>query len=419
VRGRALPALAAALLVASVGACSTRQPQEVPSGPSGEPIVVGSSLALTGAFAATGIIHKIAGETYIDRLNESGGLLGRPVEWKVLDDQSNTQNIVPLYEQLLSGPDAVDLIIGPYATPNILAAMGVAERHGKVMPHHTAVLKPSLTYSCQFPGWSIGPEPNAFIPEQLFDMLETLPDPPQTVAIATVQNGSAAFVTNGFQGDPRGVPTIAADHDIEVVANEQYPIGTTDWTGIAQTIANAQPDLFISNSLGTDTVGQLTAMKQLGYQPPMTFSLFPAPGPLLGLGADGEGVLAWSLFEANQPAIDRLGGDVQGIVDDYTARANAQNVPYKAFETQAAASWNAWDILISGVKEAGSLEDQAICDALHEQGADTTFSGHLTFDPDQNNFWDTTVGIKQIQDGEWVMVWPEAEASGELQGPSN
>jgi branched-chain amino acid transport system substrate-binding protein len=407
------------MLVASVAACSTKEPENTGPTTSGEPIVIGSTLALTGAFAATGVIHKIAGEAFIDHLNANGGLLGRPVQWKLLDDQSNTQNIAPLYEQLLSGPDAVDLIIGPYATPNILAAMAVAERHGKVLPHHTAVLRPQLTYECQFPGWSIGANPNRFIPEQLFDALNTLPNPPRTVAILTVQNGSAAFVTNGFADDPTGVPSVAAEHGIQVVLNEQYPIGTTDWTNLAQAVKQANPDLLVSNSLGVDTVGQLNAMKTLGYKPPMTFSLFPAPGPLLGLGADSEGVLAWSLFEANQPAIDRLGGDVQAIVDDFTARATAQNVPYTAFETQAAASWTAWEILADGVRNANSLDDQAICDALHAEGAHTTFAGDLTFDPADNNFWDTEVGIKQIQDGEWVMVWPESAASGTLVGPSS
>jgi branched-chain amino acid transport system substrate-binding protein len=417
VRRRVLPAIAAALLAVSVGACSTREPTSSPTA-SGEPIVIGSTLALSGAFAATGVIHKIAGETFIDRLNANGGLLGRPVQWRLLDDESNTQNITPLYEQLLSGPDAVDLIIGPYATPNILAAMAVAERNGKVLPHHTAVLRPALTYECQFPGWSIGPNPNKFIPEQIFDMVETLPDPPQTVAILTVQNGSAAFVTNGFQDDPSGVPTVAAERGIEVVLDEEYPIGTTDWTNLAQAVRDANPDLLISNSLGVDTVGQLNAMKQLGYTPPMTFSLFPAPGPLLGLGADGEGVLAWSLFEGTEPAAEALGGDVPAIIDDFATRANAQNVPYTAFETQAAASWTAWEILTAGVKAAGSLDDAAICDALHAGPVHTTFAGDITFDPAVNNFWDTEVGIKQIQDGNWVMVWPESAATSELRGPA-
>ena len=61
--------------------------------PSGEPIVVGSTLSLTGAFAATGAIHQIAGELFIEQLNASGGLLGRPVEWTVLDDESDRHNV--------------------------------------------------------------------------------------------------------------------------------------------------------------------------------------------------------------------------------------------------------------------------------------------------------------------------------------
>ena len=35
-----------------------------------KPIVVGSTLSLSGAFAATGQIHKIAGEEFLDRLNK-------------------------------------------------------------------------------------------------------------------------------------------------------------------------------------------------------------------------------------------------------------------------------------------------------------------------------------------------------------
>ena len=73
----------------------------------------------------------------------------------------------------------------------------------------------------------------------------------------------------------------------------------------------------------------------------------------------------------------------------------------------------------AGVEAAGSLDQQAICDALHANGADTTFNGHLTFDPAANNFWPTTQGIKQIQDGDWVMVWPEERAAAPLRGPAS
>ena len=46
-----------------------------------KPIRVGSTLSLTGPLAGTAVMHKIAGDIFIEQLNKRGGLLGRPVEW--------------------------------------------------------------------------------------------------------------------------------------------------------------------------------------------------------------------------------------------------------------------------------------------------------------------------------------------------
>lgn len=386
-----------------------------PAAPSGEPIVVGSTLSLTGAFAATGAIHKIVGEQFVARLNANGGLLGRPVEWTVQDDESDQAKVAQLYERLIS-QDGVDLIMGPYATPNILSAMAVAERHGFVLPQHTAVIAPLLTYDCQFPAWSIGYEPNVYVPTQLYEAVATLPEPPKTVAFATNQNGSTDFVTRGLPDDESDpdARSIATEMGLEIVADIQYPPGTTEWAPIATQLQQADPDLIVNNSLGVDTVGLIQAMKQLGYTPPLIFTLFPAPGPLLGLGADAEGVLSVSIFEPNDAILALYGPEVTAIVNEYEAAATGAGLPYTAFETQATASWNAWEILVAGVESAGNLEQKAICDALHANGAETTFSGKLTFDPAQNNFWPSNQGLKQIQDGEWVMVYPAGRAAGTI-----
>lgn len=399
---------------------STAAGSPSPVAPSGEPIVVGSTLSLTGPFAATGAIHKIVGEQFVARLNANGGLLGRPVEWTVLDDQSDQAKVAQLYERLIS-QDGVDLIMGPYATPNILSAMAVAERHGFVLPQHTAVIAPLLTYDCQFPAWSIGFEPNVYVPTQLYEAVATLPVPPKTVAFATNQNGSTDFVTRGLPNDEtdKDARSIAKDMGLQIVADIQYPPGTTEWAPIATQLQQANPDLIVNNSLGVDTVGLIQAMKQLNYDPPLVFSLFPAPGPLLGLGPDAEGVLSVSIFEPNDAIIAKYGPEVATIVDEFAAAATAAGLPYTAFETQATASWNAWEILVAGVEGAGNLEQKAICDALHANGAETTFSGKLTFDPAQNNFWPSTQGLKQIQDGDWVMVYPPDRAAGTIKPAGN
>lgn len=391
-----------------------------PATPSGEPIVVGSSLSLTGPFAATGGIHKIAGEMFVERLNASGGLLGRPVEWRVLDDESDGAKVAALYERLIT-QEEVDLLMGPYATPLILAAMPVAERYGYVLPQHTAVLAPALTYDCQFPGWSIGPTPNEFIPNQVFDALASLPTPPKKIAFVTNQSGSTDFVTHGRANvDEPNAVKIAGQRGLKVVADILYPPGNTEWAPIAAQVRDAAPDFVMANGLGVESLGLLQAMQQLNYKPPMMFSLFPAPGPLLGAGALAEGMLSVSTFEPNEPILAKMGADVRQLVTDFKTRATAAKLPYTVFETQATSSWTAWEILAQGVKGAGTVDNQqAICDYLHQSGVASTFNGQLTFDPANNNFWPTTQTLKQIQNGDWVVVWPADRAAAPLRGPQS
>jgi branched-chain amino acid transport system substrate-binding protein len=417
--GRALVAAAAATLLLGFAVACEKKSDTGGGAPaaSGAPIVVGSTLSLSGAFAATGAIHKIAGEAFVDRLNAEGGLLGRPVRWVVRDDESDQAKVSTLYEQLIS-QDKVDLIIGPYATPNILSAMAVAARHKYVLPQHTAVLAPLLTYECQFPGWSIGSTPNEFVPNQLFDAVASLSTPPKRIAIVTNQNGSTDFVSYGSASNKVGAVSITGQRGLELVLEKRYPPNTTDWASLATQIRDARPDLLINNGLGVDPVNLLQAMAQLQYKPPMMFSLFPAPGPPLGLGATADGLLSVSIFEPNQSTLDKLGAKATTIVNDFKARATTAKLPYTVFETQAAASWNAWEILVAGVKGAGPIDHTAICASLHSAGADTTFSGHLTFDQTKNNFWPPTQTIKQIQNGDWVTVWPRDRAAAELRGPA-
>jgi branched-chain amino acid transport system substrate-binding protein len=407
--------LVAALVLATT-ACADDNGSD--PGDDSEPIVIGSTLSLTGAFAATGVIHQIVGEMFVDRLNAGGGLLGRPVEWNLLDDESDQAQITPLYERLIN-QEQVDLIIGPYATPNIIAAVAVAERAGYVIPHHTAIHAPLLGYDCQFPGWSIDPEPDTYVSELLFGLLESLPDPPERIALVTNGSGSTQPMTEGFvdQGVGQGMAGIAPQRGLEVAENLTYAPGNQEWGSIAAQLRDADADIVINNGLGVDSIGIIEAMEQLDYRPPMFFTLFPAPGPMLGLGEPAEGALSVSLFEPNEPLLAQYGEEVRGIVDEFRQRAEAAGIPYTAFETQAAASWNAWEILTGAVEGAGTLDQETLCEFLRGNGVDTTFNGHLTFDPEVNNFWDTNVGIKQIQDGDWVMVWPPERAAADVRPP--
>ena len=164
--------------------------------PTGAPIRIGSTLALTGPLSATAQIHKLVGEIYIEQLNKRGGLLGRPVEWVVKDDQSKADLARTLYEQLVTA-DKVDLLMGPYATGAILSAMGVAQRYNKVLVHHTLGIPSLAKYDMQFPAWSIGSDPATTVPNTLFDALAASSKPPKTVAVVTSKFPSIQFMSAG------------------------------------------------------------------------------------------------------------------------------------------------------------------------------------------------------------------------------
>ena len=78
----------------------------------GNPIRIGSTLPLTGPLASLAIIHKVTADICVENINKRGGLLGRPVEWIVRDDQSKPELVRTIYEQLIT-VDKVDLLQSP------------------------------------------------------------------------------------------------------------------------------------------------------------------------------------------------------------------------------------------------------------------------------------------------------------------
>jgi branched-chain amino acid transport system substrate-binding protein len=370
-----------------------------------DPIVVGGSLSLTGFLSPTATLHHVAGQAFVANLNANGGLLGRPVEWIVLDDESSADTAGALYERLVT-EDEVDLLMGPYGTGNITAAMNVAARYGMVFPHHTASLTYVYDYEWHFPAWHIGLNTHITTNNILYDALEATGTPPQTIAIVTNQfPGSNNLAFGNDVLDPGGAVLMAQERGWDVVLEVEFPSGTTDFGPIAAQIKEADPDFLWVGSLGADGVNLIEAMEALDYRPRGQFYLWPTPGPLLDLGELAEGAFSVTLFEEHEPFLSTPGA--AEMVELYHAAAEEAGLPPSSqiVDVQVSASWAAWQTLVAGVEGAGSLDQEAIANWLLENGVDTVI-GHLEFDPEQHNYSDDLTRIKQIQNGKWVVVWP-------------
>jgi branched-chain amino acid transport system substrate-binding protein len=361
----------------------------------GKPIRIGSTLPLTGPLASLAIIHKVTAEIYVEDLNRRGGLLGRPVEWVLRDDQSRPELTRTLYEQLITA-DRVDLIQSPYATASILAAMGVAQRYGKVLLHTSFGIPKLAKYDMQFQTAGAAFDPENVWPNLIFDAAAKMPKPPKTVAIVTSKFPSVHHITVGAREvmKKRGLTTVL---DIE------YEFGNRDYGAIAGRVKEANPDFLWGGTNGIDPVLMLDAMKKIDYRPPAQVHLFPAPGPMLKL-PEAQGSFALTNFEAHPPFTDDPA--IARFIRTYAERAAEAKIPYTVVDLQSAIMYAAWQVLEAAVTATRSIDDKTIAAWLKKSEVKTLF-GTLRWNGPQNYVEGSDLyKVKQLQQGKWAVVHP-------------
>ncbi len=117
--GRIVASLVIAVLVAAGAGCGSKHP----------PLTVGISLSLTGDLSDPGAAAQRGYELWADTANANGGVLGRRVSLKILDDASLPDRAAANYEKLIA-EDKVDLVMGPFSSKLTIPSSQVAARHG-------------------------------------------------------------------------------------------------------------------------------------------------------------------------------------------------------------------------------------------------------------------------------------------------
>src|SRR5262249_9499603 len=80
-----------------------------------DPIKIGFSMGLTGAYAGNGKAALLATQMWAEDQNAKGGLFGRQVQLVYYDDQSNPSLVPGIYTKLFD-IDKVDIVIYGYGT---------------------------------------------------------------------------------------------------------------------------------------------------------------------------------------------------------------------------------------------------------------------------------------------------------------
>lgn len=136
------------VLVSSPGFSQTAKP----SSPTGTPIKIGGSLPLTGIFSEPAKWVKEGYNFWAEDINQRGGLLGRPVQMIMYDDESSPDKAVTYYERAIT-IDKVDLVSGGHPGTANVALMSLLEKYGKVFVGmgHLKSFEQGYTYSFASP----------------------------------------------------------------------------------------------------------------------------------------------------------------------------------------------------------------------------------------------------------------------------
>ena len=344
---------------------------------SGEPIKIGSSMAMTGGLAANGKSALLAQKIWEEDVNAKGGLLGRPVKLIYYDDQSNPSTVPGIYTKLLD-VDKVDLIIGAYATAQIAPAMPVVISKNKMF---IGLLGLAVNSEFKYPNYfamiPMGPDPKPAFTRDFFDLAVTQVPKPQTVAIVAADQEFSRNASDGARDNAKAV-------GLKIVYDKSYPPSTTDFAPIVRAIAATNPDVVVICSYPPDSVGMVKAVNEIGFKPKMI------GGAMVGLQATalkvqlGPMLNGFVNYDFWLPVPKMQFPGVDDLIKKYQARAGAEGVDALGYY-MAPWGYAQLQVLQQAIVGTKSLEDKKLADYIRA------------------NTFKTVLGdVKFGKDGEWA-----------------
>jgi branched-chain amino acid transport system substrate-binding protein len=408
----------AAFLVALLGALpalaqTPAAPQSTPSGP---PITIGLSMALTGSLAVNGKSGLLAMQIWAENQNAKGGLLGRPVKLDYYDDQTNPSLVPGIYTKLLD-VDKVDLVVSGYGTNVAAPAMPVVIAHNMNFISLFALdINEEFHYNRYFSMLPVGPDPRPAISEGFFDIVKANKEKLglKTIALAVGDGEATRNTADGARVNLKKA-------GLEVVYDKTYPLNTTDFSPIIRAMQATNADIMYVSSYPADSVGIIRSVHELGLNTkifggnltgPQSTSIKTSLGPML------NGIITFDWW-LPAPALQFPG--VMDFLKQYQERAAKEGVDPLGYYL---APWAYADLQVLGeaVEKTGGLDQDKIAEYIHSHDFKTVV-GDVSFG--EKGEWSkarimtvqfqniTGTDVDNFRDGKGeTVLWPDDYKNG-------
>jgi branched-chain amino acid transport system substrate-binding protein len=381
-------ACAAGLVLAGCGGSHSS------GGGASKTLTIGVSLSLTGDFADPGKAAQRGYQLWADHINAAGGLLGKKVTIKVVDDLSSPTQVVTNYTNLITR-DHVDLVFGPFSSLLTAPAGQIAKRFGfsflepagggpKVFAEHLNNL------------FFVQPAPVVASGQVFADYILSLPaaQRPKTAAYPSLDDPFSAPIADAIRArfEAAGIKT---------VYQGLYPAEAPDLTPVMAKAIAGNPDVIVSGSQSTDAYQQVKALIQLKYSPKFMF---------MSNGANSPAEFPSKVGAANTAGIMSAGdwfpgSTAQGSADFTAAYIKAYGGTADTIDNSSAEAYAAGQLLEEVATKTSKVDNATIITTLH-QGTWPTILGDLSWGA--NGAPTGSFNLIQWQGGKLLPVFPAA-----------
>ena len=369
----------------------------------------------------TGRQSTKAMELAVKEINANGGLLGRQVELVVVDSEFKPEKGAAAIDKLAT-VDEVDFFVGGMSSGVHQAQIPTLKKYEKI-----TVWAGAASYKAE---QAVGPDADWYFHLHPWDYQQgasygegwtEIVKENEEIDVGRVflAYEEGAFGTASFEAyeslfasaqEGEG-PFAAIMEDFAGASFKSAALGGGEYRAMLRQAKEYNPDLFIWAGYDADAVGLLAQSREVGFEPQLFVGAPPGWPQDFEANPLSDKVVLYGMWA---PALKEVNDQASHFWEEYIKMHGERPATYFA-----PLGYTNIMYLAKGIRNAGTLEKEALIESLKNTEYDSPLGTTLKMSPSNviQNQGFTAQKILQYQDGKQHVIWPFDLATSEIEYP--